>query len=396
MSMIPLTGTAVRLTPARLDRYRTTATTSVRQRILFLTRSLTVGGAERQLVVLARGLHTRGHAVSVCVFYGGGALQAEVEGSGIRVIDLAKRGRWDTIGFLARLAAVVRREKPDILHPYLGVSNVVSVLVRRLSPKTRVVWGVRSSLADQPRCDAWEKRVLRVSTRLARHADLIIANSTAGARDHVAEGYPAERTTVIPNGIDTTRFRPDPDGRERLRREWGIGEAPLVGIVARLDPLKDHASFLRAVGRVQASRADVQAVCVGDGPAIYKRHLMTLASEVGADVRWEPTRTDLAAVYSAFDVACLTSTSEGFSNVLAEAMACGTPCVSTDVGDAGLILGGLGAVVQARDVAALAEAIETMLSVDRRTLGPALRAWIETNFGVDLLVRRTEAALGQL
>jgi len=326
-------------------------------RIMFLARALTIGGAERQLVVQARGLAARGHRVTVCVFYGGGPLEPDLARAGVQVVDLQKRGRGDSLRFIVRLCSALRSEQPDVLHGFLVVPNIFSALVRWVSPKTRLVWGVRSSMTDFSQYDPWENRAFGVSRWLSRRPDLIIANSNAGARAHAAAGYPERKLAVVHNGIDTARFRYDPEGRARLRRDWQVGDAPLIGLVARLDPVKDHPTFLRAVAKVQSRNPATRAVCIGDGAAKYRAELIDLAASLGANVRWETSTLNVAAVYSALDVACSTSWfGEGFSN-------------------------------------ALAGAIERVLAADRRALGRALRARVESNFDIDHLVRRTESLL---
>ena len=116
--------------------------------ILFLVRSLDRGGAERQLIVLAKGLASRGHAVSVAVFYGGGVYENELAEAGIRVINLGKTGRWNILLFLNRLMRLLRKERPTVLHSYLGVPNILAAALKPLLPGTRIVWGVRASNVD--------------------------------------------------------------------------------------------------------------------------------------------------------------------------------------------------------------------------------------------------------
>src|SRR3569623_1069815 len=121
--------------------------------ILFLTRSLDRGGAERQLVVLAKGLARRGHAVAVAVFFGGGAYEAELAEDDVRVINLGKQGRWDILPFLNRLVRLLRKERPAVLHSYLGVPNILATIIKPLLPGIRIVWGVRDSHVDLSRYD---------------------------------------------------------------------------------------------------------------------------------------------------------------------------------------------------------------------------------------------------
>lgn len=332
-----------------------------RPKIVFLTRRLDIGGAQRQLVELALGLHAAGWRVVVATFYDGGALASRLVDAGVATVSVGKRGRWDVLGFAARLLRLLRRERADIVHGYLEMSNVLLALLRPLLGCSRVVWGVRASNMDLTKYDGLAAFESRLGRALARRADLIICNSEAGRSYHVARGYPAQRVVVIPNGVDVQRFAPDEGARRALRAEWGIAsDEVLLGVVARLDPMKDHRSFLAAAARVAATHGRARFVCVGDGPAEYRDALHAEASRLGLRNRvlWPGARNDMRAVYNALDVAVSSSSyGEGFSNSIVEAMATGVPCVVTDVGDSAAIVGSRGWVSPPADSAALADAM---------------------------------------
>lgn len=367
---------------------------------LFLTRSLDRGGAERQLVVLAKGLARRGHAVAVAVFFGGGVYEAELAEAGVRVINLGKKGRWDIPSFLNRLMRLLRKERPAVLHSYLGVPNILATIIKPFLPGTRIVWGVRASNVDLSRYDWLSRLVYSLECRLARFADCIIANSYAGRRYAVTNGFPEDKIVVVQNGISTDYFRFDPEGRQLVRSAWGLDDDKiLVGLVARLDPMKDHLTFLDAANRITGERGDVRFVCVGGGSGAYVDKVKQQATVLGlADkLIWADAQDNMPAIYSALDIAVSSSLGEGFSNTIAEAMSCSVPCVVTDVGDSALIVGGEGYVVAPGDGCALAVAIQQLASrplEERRALGEVCRTRIASEFGVDRLIHRTEHALG--
>jgi glycosyltransferase involved in cell wall biosynthesis len=241
----------------------------------------------------------------------------------------------------------------------------------------------------------WLARVeSRLAAALAPRADLLICNSSTGRTFHVEKGYPAERTILIPNGIDLERFRPDRAARLELRRQWGVGsDECLVGLVARLDPMKDHANFLRAAAQVLQCRSNARFVCVGDGPADYRQKLegITLSLGLAKRLSWVNARSDVERIYNALDVAVLSSAfGEGFPNVIAEAMATGVPCVVTNVGDAAGIVGDTGWVCPPNDSAALAwKIIEALDAIPCDAA--AIRARVSTLYGRQALIDRTEA-----
>jgi len=368
-------------------------------RIALLIRSLNYGGTEMQLTTLANGLSRSGHAVSVLVFYPNGPLSERLSPD-VTVRSLEKRDRWDVIGFLRRLFRVLNEEQPDVLYAFLPIGNLVACVTRLRSPKLKVTWGVRASDMDLARYDWLSRLAYWLERRFSHCPDLLIANSHAGRRYAVSRGFPDnDRFIVIPNGIDVERFRPDARLRGAVRAEWGVlPQETLVGIVARLDPMKDHPGFLEAAATLTRRECGMRFVSVGAGPGDYAAALQEQARRLGLEKRmiWAGPRDDLPAVYNALDLLVSTSVSEGFSNVLGEAMACGVPCVATDVGDAREILGDSDTVVPARNPEALVTGIVTLLErlrLEGASLGARVRRRVAENFSVELLVQRTQAAL---
>jgi glycosyltransferase involved in cell wall biosynthesis len=370
-------------------------------KVVLLTRDLKCGGAQRQLVVLAKGLHARGHKVVVAQFYSGGPLEQELLEqellqAGVRIRPLQKRGRWDLLPFLLQLARVMREERPEILYSYL--TDLVALVLKPWFPSTKIVWGIRSSNEDLGQFDWFTRISYKLTFRLSRFADAVIANSRVGRNDHIAQGYPREKTVVIPNGIDTQRFCPDPEARRHVRFEWGIqGHEVVIGIVARLDPVKDHPTFLQAASLLTQKRNHLRFVCVGTGPAEYRDSLLQLTRslKLTEHVIWPGGRSDMPAVFNALDLLVSSSTTEGFSNVIAEAMACGVPCVATNVGDSAWLMGNTGEVVPPRDPDALTKALGKLL--DQRLYTPMqIRRRIVEQFSVEKLVADTEAVLLKL
>lgn len=370
-------------------------------RILFLIRSFGRGGAQRQLVALATALRLSGWNVSAACFYAGDAFQRELEQAGVPVIDLRKRGRWDIAGFLWRLWRTFRKSDADIVHGYLTVGNLLALLAKLAHRRTRVVWGVRSAFMDRARYDWLSRLTFRISCIAARRADLVIVNSEAAAAHHAALGYPRARMRVIPNGIDTRRFDFDAAARARIRGEWQVPDhALLVGLVGRLDLMKDHPTFLKGAAILAARDPRWRFVCVGEGKSGYTEELESQADASGLGERliWAGPRGDMPAVYSALDVLACTSYGESFPNVVAEAMACGRPCVVTDVGDCARIVGPCGAVVEPRDPEAFAAALEGLLPMlsdadAARAAQQAARARIVESYSLETLLGNSRAAL---
>lgn len=363
-----------------------------------LIRSLDIGGAERQLVILAKSLHQLGHDVRVVTFYSGGALRPELETAGVPHSDLGKQGRWDVLGFLFRLVTLLRREKPTVLYSLLPMSNIWGLLAGRLGGVNRIVWGIRTSHMDLILYDWMTRLEYWLAAYLSHYADKIICNSNVGADYHRKLGYPAEKLLTIHNGIHTGRFCFEAAGRQRLREEWGVGDDdPIIGIVARLDPIKDHATALRAFAAIQNDWPNARLACIGSGSLLQT--LKTLSVDLGISdcLIWAGEMHDMPAAYSAVDLVTSSSSGEGFSNTIAEAMACQRLCIVTDVGDSARITGGTGWIVPAGNHVALAEAWREALSLpiaQRKTRELDARKWIADHYSVEAMVMQTLASLG--
>ena len=365
-------------------------------KILFLIRSLDTGGAERQTVVLSKGLHQLGHEVAVARLYSVGSLDRELREADIPVIELAKTGRWDVLPFFVRLARAARAFSPDAIYAVLGGPNILTACLRPLLPTARVIWTIRASFLDLGKHDRFAQIGYQLERRLARFADAIIANSCAGLEYAVAQGFPRQQITVVPNGIDTDRFVIDDAVRVRLRQEFLVRDTDLlVGLVGRLDPIKDHPTFLHAAAEIARETPEARFVCVGGGDDRYRKELRTLADKLGLEDRllWVDARGDMPAVYNALDLLVSSSYGEGFANVIGEAMACGVPCVVTDVGDSARVVGDLGAVVKPRSARELSDGIRSMLRKPASELRQAIRASIVERYSVRALVANTERIL---
>lgn len=366
---------------------------------MLLAPSLETGGAERQLVLLANGLARRGHDMHVALFRKTGPLISELDPA-VRLHDLGKGGRADLVGFSLRLRGLLLRTGPRVVYSFLTVPNLAAALMKLSGVPAPVAWSVRASDVDPRRYGPLSRVCYRLERMLSGLADGIIVNSEAGAAHCARQGYSRLRMDVVRNGIDTARFVPDRARGRELRRRWfPDGCASLVGLVARLDPMKDHPTFLRAVQKASAMNPGLRFVCVGHGPLEEELKAMSARLGLSKVLVWAGAHSDMPGVYNALDMLCLSSVSEGFPNVLGEAMSCGVPCVTTDAGDAALVVGETGAVAPRRDPEALARTMLAQLERLEREgdgLRWACRARVEANFSVERMVAATEALLGRL
>lgn len=275
-----------------------------------------------------------------------GELGAEIGAAGVKVYALGLSAR--RLGAISSLRKIVRAESPDLVQAWLYRADLMGLLGARGIP---LIWNLRCSDMEL----GLASRALRKALASLSHLPTaIIANSEAGRRFHERVGYRPKRWEVIPNGFDIERFYPDPIVKQNFRRSISITDEPLIGMVARVDPMKDHGNFLAAAEIVAQLRPDTHFILAGRGtetlvipPSLRSR--VTLGSY---------SHNRIPALMAALDVLVVSSAyGEGFPNVLGEAMACGAPCVSTDVGDARSIIGETGFVVPPRDSTSLAHAI---------------------------------------
>jgi glycosyltransferase involved in cell wall biosynthesis len=373
-------------------------------RILFFIGQLKTGGAERQLVNLCKGLSTRDHRIFLTVIFPGGQLSKIVEG--IKNIELISLWKFRSNCFIVRFVQIlfspvllgnrIKNSNPDAIYSLLLLTNLIAWLATRGKNADKLIWGLRSSSIRLIWKQAFPEKICAyISTTVP----LIIINSYAGLYYYQKRGYRPERFRVISNGIDVEYFQFQPDKRKLFRQELGLSEKHiLVGIVARLIPVKNHALFFEAAARVVEQRDDVCFLVVGEGDPAYSQELLEKVESLGIDelVFWLGYREDMVAIYNALDLLVSSSTGEGFPNVIGEAMACGAPCVVTDVGDSARIVGNPNCVVKPNDSTLLAGAIcEVLQQDDRFYESKQLRSRIIENYSLQILIESTEQVLGK-
>lgn len=329
-------------------------------KICHITTGLTDGGAEGVLYrLVCHDGPERHHVVSLMDEGKYGPLLRRV---GARVTCLnMPRGRLRLTG-LWRLWRLLGVERPQVVQTWMYHGDFIGGTIARLAGVRRVCWGIRTSTLEPGKSSRSTIWIARFNARLSHWVPQVIICCSEKARVvHAALNYAADKMVVIPNGYDLAQFCPDLGARERLRREWQIPDDTFViGMVGRLDPQKDHENLLAALATLKLRGVPFLGVLVGNGLVPDNPSIARLISAYGLDdnVRLLGQRGDIPAVMNALDLHVLSSAfGEAFPNVLAEAMACGTPCVTTHVGDAAEIVGETGWVVPPRDADALAEAI---------------------------------------
>ncbi|HAA92521.1 MAG TPA: hypothetical protein DCS82_06840 [Rhodospirillaceae bacterium] len=339
--------------------------------VLHIITGLDTGGAETMLAALALEKLKQGSQPLIVSLTEGGSQFERLHDAGCRVIGLGMSRGQSNWKAMRRLAALIKEEKPSVVQSWMYHSDLAALITLWMSGrrrKTRLFWGVRCSDMDASRY-RWLRRIC---AWLSRWPDGLVANSEAGLRFHVDTlAYRPRQTAVVHNGFDLSRFRYDEAARRRLRRNLKIEDnAFVIGVIARVDPMKDYPNLISALKSLEG----VTALAIGRGTE-------TLPDVRG--LRKCGERDDIPQLLSTIDILVSPSAfGEGLSNVIGEAMACGRPIVATDVGDARLLIGEAGLVVAPESSEALAVAVARLRDDPelRQTMSDLARKRIEDGF----------------
>lgn len=379
-----------------------------RIRLLKFLSEFYAAGTEGQVVNLVERLDPARFDVRFACFERAGQLLPSLERRRVPVTEyrIARLYGARTLRTQWRLAGEIRRHEVQIVHSYNLYGNVFTIPAARLARAPVAIASIRS-LGDMFTPLQW-----RVQRQVCRFADCVLVNSDAIRRALIAEGYAADRIAVIRNGLDLDRLTCTPGGGERFRRQAGLpDDAPLVAVLARISPIKGLEYFLEAVVPLARRFPAARFAVVGAGYMLpdgrggtrdYQAELQRMATRLGLDGRLVFTgiREDVADVLSQVTVSVLPSLSEGLPNAVLESMAAGVPVVASRVGGIPEAVddGRTGLLVPARDSAALATAIGTLLEnrALARRFGDAGRQRVLRDFRLERVVLETEALYGEL
>ncbi len=372
-------------------------------RIVHIINSFQFGGAEAMLCSLLERTDLDRFDPHVVALIDDMTVAGPVINMGLSIEIMGmKPGIPDPRG-ITRLAKYLKKMRPDVVQTWMDHSNLIGGAASWLAGVPHVVWGIhhsehvagltkRSTLLTVGAC-------ARLSRRLPSR---IVFCSEHAKKLYTERGFAEDRQTVIPNGFDTARFRACEDARAGIRKELRVDpNATVIGLVARYDPLKDHANFIEAAGLLKGLYPDVHFLMCGANVDSDNTLLVEQIRSLGlADrVHLLGPRSDVQRIHASLDIATSASLSEAFPLVVGEAMACGVPCVATDVGDSSLIVGESGRIVPPRDPAALARGWSELLAMpveSRRNLGQQARHRVCELFDLAAVTRRYESVYAEL
>ena len=366
--------------------------------ILHCITSLDPDGAQQMLLKLCSLSDSSRFSHSVVSLTPGGALAASFSSRGFGARSLSMRRGVPSCAALMELAQLFRATRPGIIQSWMWHANLAAALALKLSGlRVPLFWNMRRALQSSED-KLLTRTVIGLNRVFSRVPQKIIYCGRQLADEHEQFGFPAGKRLVIPNGFNTERFRPSPESRIRLRQSLGLAPgAILLGSVGRFHPQKDHKTLLTAAAIVTQSLPAVRLAIVGRGVDAANTELRNLINKLKLEncVFLLGERKDIEAVLPAFDLLCSSSTAEGFSNVIGEAMSCGVPCAVTDTGSSREVVGDAGRVVPPSDPRALAGAILHILKMpdeQKRLLQRRARERVTKNYSLERIVASYQGA----
>lgn len=350
------------------------------------------------LANLLERLDRRRFAPYVISLSHGGVLASRILALGVPVETIAMSRKLSSVVTFARLVRRLKVLEPDIVHTWMYHADLIGGLAARLAGVPAISWCLRNSDLNKIESKTLTRIVVNLCALLSERLPLrILSCSERGRTVHQGLGYSAKKMLVIPNGFDLDRFKPLGGARARIRVELGVAlDTPLVGLIGRFDPQKNHVGFLIVAGILHRRMPNVHFILVGKDVDVFnsKLTLAIRAEGLSFNTHLLGVRDDVPLLMASLDVlASYSSYGEGFPNVVGEAMACGVPCVVTDVGDSAYIVGNTGHVVAVGNISGFAEALESLIRltpVERQALGDQARDRVAAHFDIRRVVRQYE------
>lgn len=365
-------------------------------KIIHVITGLDTGGAEMMLYKLLSKMNRDEFDAQVISLTDIGPVGKKIQGLGLTVRALGMNRPILRFLALFRLSFWVKQSSPCLIQSWMYHADFMAGIIAKLT-HTPVIWGIHHTNLDP----ALNKQTTIWVAKLCSHLSgfiptKIVCCSEASKRIHQQLGYNAPKMRVIPNGFDLEQYQPNRQAYSDVRKMLNLEDSCfLIGLVARFDPQKDHHNFIKAAGILHKRHPQVHFLLCGSGVDGTNTELMEWikAAEIETNVHLLGRRDDVAALNAALDIATTSSRGEGFPNVIGEAMACGVPCVVTDVGDSALLVGDTGLVVPAEDELALASAWQKILTTPvslRKSQGLKARERIHDNFSLAKIVAQYE------
>ncbi len=366
-------------------------------KILHVITGLNTGGAETFLYRLLSEMDREKFQPSVISLLDEGTLGEPIKALGIPIYTLNMKSPLSAPITLLKLMKLTRYLQPDIIQGWMYHGNIAAMAGTWLMTKhPKVLWNIRQALYDLDLEKNTTASIIRLGAKWSHKPHHIIYNTETGAGHHEAIGYDRAKREIIPNGFDTEKFKPSDQARHDIRVELSLPESTLlIGLIGRFHPMKDHANFIEAAKQLSKDFNNIHFLLAGREVDIKNKTLTDQIQATGLSNQFHllGERKDMPTLMAALDIATSASYTEGFPNVIGEAMACGVPCVVTDVGDSASLVADTGVIVPPQNPNALSQAWRQLIEVDddqRQKLGQNARQRIKTFFQLEKIVNDYE------
>lgn len=332
--------------------------------ILHIITGLNNGGAEAVLYRLCKYDKINKHIVISMMDYGKYGELLKNENVNVYTLDMPA-GKL-TLNGIINLYKIIKQFKPNVVQTWMYHANLIGGIVAKIAGIKKIVWGIHHSNLDKTHNKKSTILIAKILAKVSKVIPTTIVYCAEKALEvHKDIGYKCDDKQVIANGYELDMFYPNDTSTDKLRLELNIKKHEnIVGFVARFDELKDHDNLLQALQIVKKKIKDFKCLLIGanmiESNEILKA--MIVKYDLENQILLLGERNDIPNIMNLLDIHVLSSYSEAFPNVLCEAMACGTPCITTDVGDAAFIVGDTGWVVPIKDSRALSTSILNALT----------------------------------
>jgi len=367
-------------------------------KIVHIISGLPTGGAEMMLYKFLSAIDRDIFEPVVISLTDYGSLGNNIKNLNIPVHKIGMNAGFPNPFKVWRFNKLIRKINPELIQGWMYHGNLAALLAKWVLPnRVFLLWNIRHTPDDLKKEKCTTARVIRLGARLSSHPDRIIYNSKVSEQKHELLGYDNKNKSIIPNGFNCEQFKPFDNAKSKLCHSLGLKkDTLLIGLVARYHIMKDHVGFLHSAEKLNKTYPEIHFVLVGQGVDKNNHLLIKLIKDlkITKNIHLLGKRMDMDEITAGLDIACsFSSWGESFSNAIGEAMACGIPCIVTDVGDSARIVGETGIVVKPGDRKAFTDAMIRLIkmsSEERRGLGKLARNRIIKYFSLNLVVKKYE------
>ena len=372
-----------------------------KMKIIHIITSLNIGGAEIALQKLLMSKKNDTPKPSVISLTELGKIGEQLQKQNFETHCLHMKNALYFPVTLIKLIKILSNEKPDIVQTWLYHADLLGGIAAKIAGIKNILWGIRTTELKK---GSFITAIIRQVCALLSYfiPTRIICVATASMNKHVSLGYARKKMLVIGNGFELEHLQFDNLKRETLRAKYNIDENNIViGSLGRFSEDKGQEIFLKSAKILNLRNTNIHFLIIGKGINKDNEQLISWINDanLGKNITLLEEQSDILACLSAMDIFCLHSRTEGFPNVLGEAMAVGLPCVATNVGDVKHLLSDTGVIVDKNNPLALVEGLELLInnSIEQnKSLGSKARMRIEQEFTINQTRKKFDAVYTSL